>query len=135
MRKVARFAAGSGEQQSERCNQEDCARRLSSPPWLASPNATSQRVPHPPRFPPFRFLISCLLKLPETLLRSQPSLKALLNSLFARVGSEHRTGRIKRKGSRLGKTMIVALARKLLVALWKYATAGVLIEGALLKPA
>jgi transposase len=43
--------------------------------------------------------------------------------------------RIQRKGGRLGKTMIVALARKLLVALWKYATAGVLIEGAVLKPA
>src|SRR3954467_11832737 len=43
--------------------------------------------------------------------------------------------RIKRKGGRLGKTMIVALARKLLVALWKYATAGVLMEGAVLKPA
>src|SRR5829696_945912 len=42
--------------------------------------------------------------------------------------------RIKRKGGRLGRTMIVALARKLLVALWKYATAGVLIEGAVLKP-
>jgi len=43
--------------------------------------------------------------------------------------------RMKRKGSRLGKTMIVALARKLLVALWKYATAGVLMEGAVLKHA
>jgi len=43
--------------------------------------------------------------------------------------------RIKRTGGRLGKTMIVALARRLLVALWKYATAGVLIEGAVLKPA
>ena len=43
--------------------------------------------------------------------------------------------RIQRTGGRLGKTMIVALARKLLVALWKYATAGVLIEGAVLKPA
>jgi len=43
--------------------------------------------------------------------------------------------RIKRTGGRLGKTMIVALARKLLVALWKYATAGVLIEGAVLKQA
>jgi len=43
--------------------------------------------------------------------------------------------RMKRTGGRLGKTMIVALARKLLVALWKYATAGVLIEGAILKPA
>ena len=43
--------------------------------------------------------------------------------------------RIKRKGGRLGKTMIVALARKLLVALWKYVTAGVLMEGAVRKPA
>jgi transposase len=43
--------------------------------------------------------------------------------------------RIKRTGGRLGKTMIVALARKLLVALWKYVTAGVLMEGAVLKPA
>src|SRR3954449_9638847 len=42
---------------------------------------------------------------------------------------------IKRTGGRLGKTTTVALARKLLVALWKYATAGVLIEGAVLKPA
>src|SRR5215211_8745386 len=43
--------------------------------------------------------------------------------------------RIERTGGRLGKTMIIALARKLLVALWKYATAGVLMEGAVLKPA
>jgi transposase len=34
---------------------------------------------------------------------------------------------------RTKKTAIVALARKLLVALWKYVTAGVLIEGALMK--
>lgn len=33
------------------------------------------------------------------------------------------------------KRAIVALARKLLVALWKYATQGVLIEGAAMKPA
>ncbi len=33
------------------------------------------------------------------------------------------------------KTMIVALARKLLVALWKYVTAGVVIEGATAKTA
>ena len=43
--------------------------------------------------------------------------------------------RIKRTGGRLGKAMIVALARKLLVALWKYVTAGVLMEGAVLKHA
>ncbi len=32
------------------------------------------------------------------------------------------------------KRTIVALARKLLVALWKYVTAGVVIEGAVVKP-
>ena len=31
--------------------------------------------------------------------------------------------------------MIVALARKLLVALWKYVNAGVVIEGAIVKAA
>lgn len=31
--------------------------------------------------------------------------------------------------------MIVALARKLLVALWKYITTGVVIEGAVMKAA
>ena len=41
----------------------------------------------------------------------------------------------KRNGGRLRKTTIVALARKLLVALWKYATAGVVIEGAIVKRA
>ena len=34
---------------------------------------------------------------------------------------------------RLKKTTIVALARTLLVALWKYVTAGVVIEGAVMK--
>ena len=38
--------------------------------------------------------------------------------------------RVDRNGGRLRKTMITALARKLLVALWKYVTAGVVIEGA-----
>jgi transposase len=36
--------------------------------------------------------------------------------------------RVKRNDGRL-----VALARKLLVALWKYVTAGVVIEGAVMK--
>ena len=31
------------------------------------------------------------------------------------------------------KTIIVALARKLLVALWRYVTAGIVIEGATMK--
>ena len=41
--------------------------------------------------------------------------------------------RVKRNGGRLRKTTIVALARKLLVALWKYVNAGVVIEGTVLK--
>ena len=41
--------------------------------------------------------------------------------------------RVMRNGSRMRKTMIVALARKLLVAFWKYVTAGVVIEGAVMK--
>jgi transposase len=43
--------------------------------------------------------------------------------------------RVQRNGGRLKKPMIVALARKLLIALWKYATAGVVIEGAVMKTA
>ena len=41
--------------------------------------------------------------------------------------------RVARNGGRFRKTAITALARKLLVALWKYVTAGVFIEGAILK--
>lgn len=41
--------------------------------------------------------------------------------------------RVNRNGGRLKKTTIIALARKLLVALWKYVTAGVVIEGAIMK--
>lgn len=43
--------------------------------------------------------------------------------------------RVARNGGRLKKMAIVALARKLLVALWKYVTAGVVIEGAAMKSA
>ena len=43
--------------------------------------------------------------------------------------------RVRRNGGRLKKKTIVALARKLLIALWKYVTAGVLIEGAVMKAA
>ena len=41
--------------------------------------------------------------------------------------------RVKRNGGRLKKTTIVALARKLLIALWKFASHGVVIEGAVMK--
>jgi transposase len=43
--------------------------------------------------------------------------------------------RVSRNGGRFRKTMITALARKLLVALWKYVTAGVVIEGAAIRTA
>jgi transposase len=43
--------------------------------------------------------------------------------------------RVAENGGRLKKTTIVALARKLLVALWKYVNAGVVIEGAVMQPA
>jgi transposase len=43
--------------------------------------------------------------------------------------------RVKRNGGRLRKPTIVALARKLLVALWKYVSAGVAIEGAVFSAA
>jgi transposase len=44
-------------------------------------------------------------------------------------------GRVKRDGGRGKKTTIVALARKLLVALWKFPSDGVVIEGAVMKAA
>jgi transposase len=43
--------------------------------------------------------------------------------------------RVRQNGGRLKKATIVALARKLLVALWKYLNAGVVIEGAAMKTA
>jgi transposase len=43
--------------------------------------------------------------------------------------------RVKRDGGRGKKTTIVALARKLLVALWKFVGDGVVIEGAVMKAA
>jgi transposase len=55
-------------------------------------------------------------------LRHQPH-SALARWFHERVGDN---------GGRLRKTTIVALARKLLVALWKYVSAGVVIEGAIL---
>ena len=41
--------------------------------------------------------------------------------------------RVEQNGGRMKKIMITALARKLFVALWKYATAGVVIEGAAVR--
>jgi transposase len=43
--------------------------------------------------------------------------------------------RVERNGGRMRKSTIVALARKLLVAFWKYVTSGVVIEGAVMQAA
>lgn len=43
--------------------------------------------------------------------------------------------RVQRNGGRLKRTAIVAMARKLLVALWRFAINGVVIDGAVLKAA
>jgi transposase len=43
--------------------------------------------------------------------------------------------RVTRNGGKFKKKTIVALARKLLVALWKYAAHGVIIEGVVMKTA
>jgi transposase len=43
--------------------------------------------------------------------------------------------RISGTGRRLRKVMVVALARKLLIALWRFATQGVVPDGAVMKPA
>jgi len=37
-------------------------------------------------------------------------------------------------GRRMRKVMVVALARKLLIALWRFVTEGALPEGAVMKP-
>lgn len=43
--------------------------------------------------------------------------------------------RVSGTGRRMRKVMVVALARKLLIALWRFATQGVIPEGAVMKPA
>lgn len=70
-------------------------------------------------------LRTAMIQLSWLWLRHQP------DSALARWFQE----RVKRNGGRLKKTTIVALARKLLVALWKYVSAGVVVEGAVMKPA
>jgi len=69
-------------------------------------------------------LRTTMLQLAWLWLRHQPE-SALSQWFRQRVGSN----------SRIRKTLITALARKLLIAFWKYATAGVVIEGATIKTA
>jgi transposase len=70
-------------------------------------------------------LRTTMIELAWLWLRNQPS------SALTRWFHE----RVMRNQGRLKKATIVALARKLLVALWKYVTAGVVIEGAVMKAA
>lgn len=69
-------------------------------------------------------LRSTLLEMAWLWLRHQPG------SLLSRWFNE----RVAQNGGRFKKVMITALARKLVVALWKYVSAGVLIEGAVIRP-
>jgi transposase len=94
---------------------------LAPTPWQSGSVAHEQGVSKAgnPR------LRATMLQLAWLWLRHQPQ------SALARWFNE----RVKRNSGRLRKTTIVALARKLLVALWKYVNDGVVIEGAVLKSA
>jgi transposase len=94
---------------------------LAPTPWQSGSVAHEQGVSKAgnPR------LRTTMIQLAWLWLRHQP------DSALARWFHE----RIKHNGGRLRKTTIVALARKLLVALWKYVTAGIVIEGAVVKRA
>jgi transposase len=90
---------------------------LAPTPWQSGTIAREQGVSKAgnPR------LRTAMIQLAWLWLRHQPE------SALSRWFHERAT----RKGAR--KTTIVALARKLLVALWKYVTAGVIVEGAVTK--
>ena len=69
-------------------------------------------------------LRSTLLEMAWLWLRHQPA------STLSRWFNE----RVAQNGGRFKKVMITALARKLVVALWKYTSAGVVIEDAVVRP-
>jgi transposase len=94
---------------------------LAPTPWQSGSVAREQGVSKAgnPR------LRTTMLQLAWLWLRHQPQ------SALARWFHE----RVRRNGGRLRKSTIVALARKLLVALWKYVTAGVVIDGAVVRAA
>jgi transposase len=92
---------------------------LAPTPWQSGSVAHEQGVSKAGN----RRLRATMIELAWLWLRHQPQ------SALARWFKE----RVERNGGRHKKTTVVALARKLLVALWKYVTAGVLIEGAVLK--
>jgi transposase len=92
---------------------------LAPTPWQSGSIAREQGVSKSgnPR------LRATLIELAWLWVRNQP--KSALTLWFEE--------RVKRNGGRYKKKTIVALARKLLVALWKYVTGGVVIEGAVMK--
>jgi transposase len=94
---------------------------LAPTPWQSGTIAREQGVSKAgnPR------LRTTMIQLAWLWLRHQPQ-SALARWFHARLAGA-------RKGAR--KTTIVALARKLLVALWKYTSAGIVIEGAVMKAA
>jgi len=94
---------------------------LAPTPWQSGSVAHEQGVSKAgnPR------LRTTMLQLAWLWLRHQPQ------SALARWFHE----RVRRNGGSLRKSTIVALARKLLVALWKYVTAGVVIDGAVVRAA
>lgn len=117
------FAAGLWTEALSR--QFDNRRQLGAYAGLASSPWQSGRVDHDqgiskagnPR------LRKMLIQLAWLWVRHQPN--AALTIWFE--------NRVRQNNGRFKKRTIVALARKLLVALWKYATHGVVIEGAVLK--
>ena len=86
--------------------------------WVNRSRAGSSKAGNPR-------LRAMLLQLAWLWLRHQPD--SVLSRWFL--------DRVKANGGRLKKPTIVALARKLLVALWKYVTSGVVIEGAIVRAA
>jgi len=95
--------------------------RLAPTPWQSGSIDREQGVSKAgnPR------LRAMLLQLAWLWLRHQPD--SVLSQWFL--------DRVKANGGRLKKPTIVALARKLLVALWKYVTSGIVIEGATVRAA
>ena len=92
---------------------------LAGTPWQSGSVALEQGVSKAGN----RRLRTTMIELAWLWLRHQP------DSALSRWFHE----RVQRNGGRQRKSTIVALARKLLVALWKYVTAGVVIEGAVMK--
>lgn len=94
---------------------------LAATPWQSGSVAQDQGVSKAgnPR------LRSTMIQLAWLWLRHQPA--SALSLWFHE--------RVRQAGGRARKTLIVALARKLLVALWKYAADGVVIEGAVMSRA